>query len=64
MLEFTKEEEIEEALENEIENDLDHFTKTEKLDAITDNDMLVDDLENQKDHLTKDQIEGIKDIVD
>jgi len=54
MLDFTEEEEIEEAIENEIENDLDHYTKTEKLDKITDNDMLVDDLENQKEHLTKD----------
>ena len=53
-LDLTKEEELEEQMEHEIAEDLEHLTKTEKLDMITDNDELIDDVVAEMGHLTED----------
>lgn len=51
-------------MEHEIAEDLEHLTKTEKLDLITDNDELIDDVVAEMGHLTEDQIEVLREVVE
>ena len=62
-LNFTEEEAREELLEEEVIGDIEHLTETEKLDLMTDNDVLIGDLGNKMDSLTKAQFEALGRVI-
>lgn len=46
-----------------IRADLDEMSEVKKEDVIADNDVLLDELETEMDHLTKDQLKYLSDIA-
>ena len=62
-LNMTGDEELEQLVENAVKEDISHMTETEKEDMITDNDVLIDDIESELSRLTDDQLELLKDVA-
>ena len=61
-LDFTKDEELEQLVENTIAEDQEQATATEKEEKVKDNDILVESMATKIDNLTDDQLELLKDI--
>ena len=62
-LQESKDEELEDLVERAIREDLDEMSEVKKEDIIADNDVLIDELETEMDHLTKDQLKYLSDIT-
>ena len=62
-LQESKDEELEDLVERAIREDLDEMSEVKKEDVIADNDVLIDELETEMDHLTKDQLKYLSDIT-
>ena len=54
---------MEDLVELAIRADLDEMSEVKKEDVIADNDVLLDELETEMDHLTKDQLKYLSDIA-
>ena len=62
-LELTKDEELESLVERAASEDLDNLTKAEQEEEIADNYALVDSIEDEIDHMTKDQLKMLEDVA-
>ena len=62
-LDFTKDEELEQLVENTIAEDQEQATATEKEEKVKDNDILVESMASKIDNLTDDQLELLKDVA-
>ena len=62
-LDFTKDEELEQLVENTINEDQEGITATEKEDRVKDSDILVESMASKIDNLTEDQLEILKDVA-
>ena len=62
-LDFTKDEELEQLVENTIAEDQEQATATEKEEKVKDNDILVESMATKIDNLTDDQLELLKDVA-
>ena len=62
-LDFTKDEELEQLVENAVAEGQDQVTATEKEEKVKDNDILVESMATKIDNLTEDQLEILKDVA-
>ena len=60
---MTKDEELEDLVERAVAEDVEKMSEYEKEDLKRDNDALVDALESEIDHMTKDQLKYLSDIA-
>ena len=63
-LQMTKDEELEDLVERAVAEDMEKMTDIEKEDLKADNDLLVEEIEAELDHMTKDQLKYLSDIAD
>ena len=62
-LDFSKDEELEQLVENTIAEDQEQATATEKGEKVKDNDILMESMATKIDNLTDDQLELLKDVA-